>query len=651
MGCQVAGSSSGLNTSVGTDASPQSDSELDPQSTSCGDLPAWTQRSYSSGELVTVQSHAYRCNPGPDESLCGQLGYKPGVGASWARAWSDLGTCDDSSETGGCTPVTCASAAALCGELSDGCGGTLSCGTCSVGHSCNPTTHVCDADCVATTCEAQSSECGPTPDGCGGILACGTCGPGESCDEESSTCQADPDSTACGDDAHENNDDIDSSSLVASGSYEAVGCPTEDDYFAVELRAGDQLEINVAFVHRKGDIDLELLGPARDVLDESTGSENNERVTYTAVDRGRHHLRVYLADEGTVSYRMEVEVEKVDSDSASDSSTENESDSATVGDATSDSGDESTTGSGSSAESTSDTGSDTTSDSDDSSGSDSGTESESSEGTSSSSAGSTSSGSSSESGDETSSDTSAGSTDDTTSSSDETSTSDTETSTDSTTDSATETGTDPSDGIGALISRSQFDQMFPDRLAFYSYGEFVAAANAIDGFADSGDATRDTQELAAFLGQVAHETGHLRYIEEIEGPGNPYCDEQPWFCDCNHEVEYYGRGVIQLSWNYKYCLAGEYLELDLQNDPGLVARDSQVAWKTGLWFWMTQIGAGNWTCHDVMADGRGFGETTRTINGGLECNGKEPSKIQARANYYTDFSAILGVATIGPTGC
>jgi Chitinase class I len=77
--------------------------------------------------------------------------------------------------------------------------------------------------------------------------------------------------------------------------------------------------------------------------------------------------------------------------------------------------------------------------------------------------------------------------------------------------------------------------------------------------------------------------------------------------------------------------------------PDLVAQDSSVAWKTGLWFWNTQTGAGTMTCHDAMVHSRGFGETIRTINGALECNRGGGGPVQSRVEQYKRISGILGV--------
>ena len=78
-----------------------------------------------------------------------------------------------------CTPTTCAAAGATCGTVSDGCGGSLACGTCASGQSC--TSNTCTAGCAPTTCAAQGKGCGGISDGCGGTLACGTCSAPATC--------------------------------------------------------------------------------------------------------------------------------------------------------------------------------------------------------------------------------------------------------------------------------------------------------------------------------------------------------------------------------------------------------------------------------------------------------------------------------------
>jgi hypothetical protein len=79
---------------------------------------------------------------------------------------------------GACTPATCAGLGFNCGSISNGCGGTLNCGTCAGGQTC--TNNICTA-CTPTTCAAQGKNCGSISNGCGGTLNCGTCGRRKTC--------------------------------------------------------------------------------------------------------------------------------------------------------------------------------------------------------------------------------------------------------------------------------------------------------------------------------------------------------------------------------------------------------------------------------------------------------------------------------------
>ncbi|MBA2663173.1 MAG: carboxypeptidase regulatory-like domain-containing protein [Bradymonadaceae bacterium] len=95
---------------------------------------------------------------------------------------ANLGVCQNYS----CTPQGCNGA--VCGPVSDGCGGTIaSCGTCGPNEVCGTgaTRGQCGpTDCVKLTCAdyGNSINCGPASDGCGGVTAnCGTCQEPEIC--------------------------------------------------------------------------------------------------------------------------------------------------------------------------------------------------------------------------------------------------------------------------------------------------------------------------------------------------------------------------------------------------------------------------------------------------------------------------------------
>jgi predicted chitinase len=208
----------------------------------------------------------------------------------------------------------------------------------------------------------------------------------------------------------------------------------------------------------------------------------------------------------------------------------------------------------------------------------------------------------------------------------------------------TTTPTSPSTS-GFVVSEAQFNQMFPGRNSFYTYSGLTAALSAFPAFATTGSDTVKKQEAAAFLANVAHETGNLVYIVEQNTANYPfYCDaSQPYGCPAG-QASYYGRGPIQLSWNFNYKAAGDALGIDLLDNPYLVQNDAAVAWKTGLWYWNTQNGPGTMTAHNAMVNGAGFGQTIRSINGSLECNGNNVAEMQDRVADYQKFVQILGVA-------
>ncbi|BCL30652.1 hypothetical protein GCM10017557_55110 [Streptomyces aurantiacus] len=203
-----------------------------------------------------------------------------------------------------------------------------------------------------------------------------------------------------------------------------------------------------------------------------------------------------------------------------------------------------------------------------------------------------------------------------------------------------------------VVSEGQFNEMFPARNSFYTYSGLTAALDAYPGFTTTGSDTVKKQEAAAFLANVSHETGGLQYVVEQNTANYPhYCDAaQPYGCPAGND-KYYGRGPVQLSWNFNYKAAGDALGIDLLNNPDLVQNDAAVSWKTGLWYWNTQNGPGTMTPHDAMVNGAGFGETIRSINGSLECNGGNPGQVQSRIDNYQRFTQLLGVEPGGNLSC
>ncbi|MEU0160910.1 glycoside hydrolase family 19 protein [Streptomyces sp. NPDC006261] len=213
-------------------------------------------------------------------------------------------------------------------------------------------------------------------------------------------------------------------------------------------------------------------------------------------------------------------------------------------------------------------------------------------------------------------------------------------------------GGDGGQNNGFVVSEAQFNQMFPNRNSFYTYSGLTAALSSYPAFANSGSDAVKKREAAAFLANVSHETGGLVHIKEVNEANYPhYCDtSQPYGCPAG-QAAYYGRGPIQLSWNFNYKAAGDALGINLLANPHLVEQNASVAWRTGLWYWNTQNGPGTMTAHNAIVNGAGFGETIRSINGSIECNGGNPAQVQSRINKFTQFTQILGTTTGSNLSC
>ena len=122
--------------------------------------------------------------------------------------------------------------------------------------------------------------------------------------------------------------------------------------------------------------------------------------------------------------------------------------------------------------------------------------------------------------------------------------------------------------------------------------------------------------LAAWLAQLGHESGDLRWFEELAS-GDAYegrkdlGNTQP-----GDGPRYKGRGPIQLTGRTNYRAAGQALGLDLEGNPDQVATPA-VGYRTAAWYWTSR----GLNTYADKGDEPGFRELTRRINGGY--NGLE----------------------------
>jgi putative chitinase len=145
---------------------------------------------------------------------------------------------------------------------------------------------------------------------------------------------------------------------------------------------------------------------------------------------------------------------------------------------------------------------------------------------------------------------------------------------------------------------------------------------------------------AAFLAQLAHESGQFRFMEEIWGPTAAQTRYEPPSTLATSLGNTTGgdgkrfkvRGPIQITGRANYRRYGDLLGVDLVSDPGRAALP-QVAFRIAGLYWMKN--GLNELADRATADA--FRLITRRINGGL--NG-----LADRERFYAVARTVLGVS-------
>lgn len=159
-----------------------------------------------------------------------------------------------------------------------------------------------------------------------------------------------------------------------------------------------------------------------------------------------------------------------------------------------------------------------------------------------------------------------------------------------------------------MITLDQLRQIIP--FAGPRAAVFVVPINeAMDEFGIDAPARQ-----AAFIAQIAHESGSLRYVRELasgeaydtgrlaERLGNtPEAD--------GDGQRYRGRGLIQITGASNYRACGLALGLDLLANPELLEQPNHAC-RSAAWFWGSRG-------LNALADAGDFERITRKINGGL----------------------------------
>lgn len=138
---------------------------------------------------------------------------------------------------------------------------------------------------------------------------------------------------------------------------------------------------------------------------------------------------------------------------------------------------------------------------------------------------------------------------------------------------------------------------------------------------------------AAFLAQIAHESGSLYYVRELAS-GSAYdtgrlaerLGNTPE--DDGDGERYRGRGLIQITGRANYLLCGLALDLDLLAEPELLEQPA-LACRSAAWFWHSRK-------LNILADKGSFFGITKKINGGY--NG-----LDERVAFWERAKEVLGV--------
>jgi len=146
---------------------------------------------------------------------------------------------------------------------------------------------------------------------------------------------------------------------------------------------------------------------------------------------------------------------------------------------------------------------------------------------------------------------------------------------------------------------------------------------------------RTPRRKAAFLAQVAHETGQLRYLEEPWGPSEQQRRYEPpsslarqlGNIEPGDGERFRGRGLIWIAGRANYQRFGDAIGVKLVANPDIAA-EPDIAAHTAAWFWQSRG-------LNELADAGDIAGITRRIAGGL--NG-----LAERTALYERARSVLG---------
>lgn len=225
---------------------------------------------------------------------------------------------------------------------------------------------------------------------------------------------------------------------------------------------------------------------------------------------------------------------------------------------------------------------------------------------------------------------------------------------------------------------------------YYTYDNVIKGMAQLEEFANYGDDNLKKLEIAAFLANIAQETGS----DSSHAYGGPGCFIQEgsgayWGSQAFSEVckpkgtcapaGYAGRGPHQLTHDYNYQMYSEAMGAGDKyfKDPDLLTKDWLIGIRGSIWFWghternqwsppniplkpsAHNVLTGQWTPSNAstpnarkdyndVACGRtkaNFGIIINIINGGRECgpNANNPTGAKNRVKFLQEIAGAMGV--------
>ncbi|HEY1379519.1 MAG TPA: glycoside hydrolase family 19 protein [Gemmataceae bacterium] len=179
-------------------------------------------------------------------------------------------------------------------------------------------------------------------------------------------------------------------------------------------------------------------------------------------------------------------------------------------------------------------------------------------------------------------------------------------------------------GGGRALTAQQLQAMMPKLDAARANSLLKPLAAAMKEF----DITTP-QRQAAFLAQVAQESGELRYFEEQFSNLAAYDNRADLGnTHAGDGKKYKGRGPLMLTGRAHYKAAGQALKLDLEAKPDLVL-EPEVGLRVAAWYWKAQG-------LNELADRGDLRQITKRVHG-------DYTHLDARQRYYRQAKQALGI--------